>query len=63
VLVLLSLGFATPLTFLVGPVYIGALLLTALAVWQIVGDGEATVFEGLALVGIYAILAFLTFYE
>jgi hypothetical protein len=38
------------------PVYIGALLLTALAIWQITGDGEAAEFEGAALIGLYAVL-------
>ena len=63
VLVLISLLFATQLTFALAPVYIGALLLTALAVWQITGDGEAVAFEGLALIAIYVILAALTLYE
>ena len=45
---------------MLNPVYIGALALTAIAVWQITGDGEAVVFEGLALVAIYVILAALT---
>jgi Ca2+:H+ antiporter len=63
VLVLISLLFATQLTFALAPVYIGALLLTALAVWQITGDGEAVAFEGWALVAIYVILAGLTIYE
>jgi Ca2+:H+ antiporter len=62
-LVLLSLFFAEPLTFVLDPVYIGALFLTAIAVWQITGDGEAEEYEGLALVGLYIILAVLTFYE
>ena len=62
-LVLVSLLFATPLTFALAPVYIGALLLTALALWQITGDGEATMFEGVALIALYVILAVLTFYE
>jgi Ca2+:H+ antiporter len=62
-LVLLSLFFADRLTFVLNPVYIGALLLTALAVWQVTGDGEAAAFEGWALVAIYIILAVLTFYE
>jgi len=44
-------------------VYIGALVLTALAMWQITGDGEAEYYQGLALVGFYVILAVLTFYE
>ena len=48
-LVLISLLFAHQLTFALAPVYIGALLLTALAMWQITGDGEAVAFEGLAL--------------
>jgi Ca2+:H+ antiporter len=63
VLVLLSLFFATPLTFVLSPIYVVALVLMAIAVWQITGDGEATPFEGAALVGIYLILAFLTFFE
>jgi len=62
-LVLVSLLFETPLTFAIAPVYIGALLLTALALWQITGDGEATKFEGVALISLYVILAVLTFYE
>ena len=62
-LVLVSLVFETPLTFSLAPVYIGALLLTALALWQITGDGEATKFEGVALISLYVILAVLTFYE
>jgi Ca2+:H+ antiporter len=62
-LVLVSLLFTTPLTFALAPVYIGALLLTALVVWQVTGDGEATAFEGWALVGIYVILAAFTLYE
>jgi Ca2+:H+ antiporter len=63
VLVLVSLFFATPLTFALAPIYIGALALTALAVWQITGDGEAAVFEGVALIAIYVILASLTLFE
>lgn len=62
-LVLVSLLFATSLTFALAPVYIGALFLTALVVWQITGDGEATVFEGVALVAIYVVLAAFTLYE
>ena len=63
VLLLISLLFSSHLTFVLDPVYIGALLLTAIAVWQVSGDGEATVPEGSALIGIYVMLAFLTFYE
>ena len=62
-LVLVSLLFTTHLTFALEPVFIGALLLTALALWFITSDGEATMFEGVALVGLYAILAVLVFYE
>jgi Ca2+:H+ antiporter len=62
-LVLVSLAFATQLTFALGPVYIGALFLTGLALWLITSDGEATVFEGVALVSVYVILAVLTFFE
>ena len=62
-LVLVSLFFEDRLTFVLSPVYIGALALTAIAVWQITGDGEAVAFEGWALVAIYIVLAVLTFYE
>jgi Ca2+/H+ antiporter len=61
--VLLSLLFSERLTFVLNPVYIGALVIMALAVWQVTGDGEAVAFEGWALVAIYVILAVLTFYE
>jgi len=56
-LVLVSLMFENTLTFQLSPVYIGALLLTALAIWQITGDGEAAAFEGAALIGLYVVLA------
>jgi Ca2+:H+ antiporter len=62
-LVLLSLFFSDRLTFVLNPVYIGALAVTALAVWQITGDGEAYAYEGWALVALYVILATVTFYE
>ena len=51
------------LTFALAPVYIGALALTALALWQVTGDGEAADFEGWALVALYVILATFTLYE
>jgi Ca2+:H+ antiporter len=63
VLVLISLFFADPLTFVIGPVYIGALAIMAIAVWQVTGDGEAGIFEGWALIGLFVILATLTFFE
>jgi Ca2+:H+ antiporter len=62
-LVLVSLLTATTLTFSLAPVYIGALIGTAVIVWQITGDGEATVFEGTALVAAFVILATLAWYE
>ena len=62
-LVLVSLFFEHRLTFVLAPVYIGALVVMALAVWQVTGDGEAVAFEGWALVAIYIVLAVLTFYE
>jgi hypothetical protein len=36
---------------------------TVIALWQVTGDGEAYMYEGLALVAIYVILATVTFYE
>ena len=62
-LVLISLLFTDHLTFVVNPVFAGALTLTAIAVWQITGDGEAVLFEGLALVALYVVLATLVWFE
>ncbi|HWG08854.1 MAG TPA: hypothetical protein VN672_07570 [Solirubrobacteraceae bacterium] len=62
-LVLISFALSTTLTFTLAPVYIGALVLTVLALAQITGDGEAAEFEGWALVALYVILATLTLYE
>jgi len=62
-LVLVSLLTATRLTFTLAPVYIGALIGTAVIVWQITGDGEATVFEGVALVATFVILATFAAFE
>jgi Ca2+:H+ antiporter len=62
-LVLISFLLATTLTFALAPVYIGAFLVMALAMWQVTGDGEAAEFEGWALVSLYVILATLTLYE
>ena len=63
ILVLASLLFATPLTFVLEPVFIGALVLMALAVWQVTTDGEAVAFEGWSLVALYTILAVLMWFE
>jgi Ca2+:H+ antiporter len=62
-LVLVSLLTATRLTFSLAPVYIGALIGTAVIVWQITGDGEATAFEGGALVATFVILATVAAFE
>jgi Ca2+:H+ antiporter len=62
-LVLISLALATSLTFALAPLYVGALVLSALAVWQVTGDGEALAFEGYALVAMYVILAIVALYE
>jgi Ca2+:H+ antiporter len=62
-LVLASLLTTTTLTFAFPPVYIGALLGTAVIVWQITGDGEATPFEGIALIAAFVILAALAWFE
>ena len=62
-LVLASLFFDNRLTFVVGPVYMAALAFTAIAMWQITGDGKAVAFEGWALVATYVVLATLTWFE
>ncbi len=62
-LVLVSFALKSNLTFALAPVYIGALVLTALVLDQITGDGEAAEFEGWALVALYVILATVTLYE
>jgi len=62
-LVLISFALSTTLTFSLAPVYIGALLLSTLALAQVTGDGEAAEFEGWALVALYVILGALTLYE
>ncbi len=62
-LVLISFALATTLTFALAPVYVGALLLTVLALWQITGDGKAAEFEGWALVALYVVVATLALYE
>lgn len=62
-LVLLSLFFEQRLTFVLGPVAIAALVLMALAIWQITGDGEAFAFEGWALVALYLTVAIIAWFE
>lgn len=62
-LVLVSLLTPTTLTFALSPVFTGALVATALIVWQITGDGEATAFEGTALIGAFVIIAIVAAFE
>jgi Ca2+:H+ antiporter len=62
-MVIVSLLLATRLTFSLAPVYIGALAGTAIIVWQITGDGEATQFEGVALIAAFVILATVAAFE
>ena len=62
-LVLVSLLTATRLTFALAPVYIGALAGTAIIIWQITSDGEATPFEGVALIAAFLILATVAAFE
>ena len=61
-LVLLSLFFDEQLTFVLEPIYIAALFLTAIALWQLTGDGRAAAFEGWALMSLFGILAAVTWY-
>jgi Ca2+:H+ antiporter len=57
-LVLISAIFGmTPLTLVTTPLLIGSVAVTALLVAFIVSDGESTWLEGVALVGLYVILA------
>jgi Ca2+:H+ antiporter len=63
VLVLCSLAFEHRLTFVLNPVYVAALLVMAIAIWQITGDGEAVLYEGLALISLYVVLATVTWFE
>jgi hypothetical protein len=44
-------------------VFIGALAATALIMWQITGDGEATAFEGAALMGAFVLIAVVSAFE
>jgi Ca2+:H+ antiporter len=62
-LVIVSLLTTTALTFQLAPVYTGALLGTAVIVWQITGDGEAAPFEGTALIAAFVILAVVAWFE
>ena len=59
-LVLISLTMHTSLTFSLRPIYIGALAVSAIVVWQITDDGEGHPYEGWALVATYLVLAIIT---
>lgn len=62
-MVLVSLALSTQLTFSLPSVYIGALALMTFAVWQVSGDGQASVFEGCALAALYVIVAVVAAYQ
>ena len=62
-LILVSLFFAHSLTFVIPPVYIASLALSAIAIWQITGDGEARAYEGAALIALFVIVATVAWFE
>jgi Ca2+:H+ antiporter len=62
-LVLISLATPTSLTFALPSLFIGALAVSAIFVWQVTDDGEGHPHEGWALVVTYLVLAIITLYE
>jgi Ca2+:H+ antiporter len=62
-LILVSLLLSHALTFVLPPVYIASLALSAVAIWQITGDGEARDYEGAALVALFVIVGAVAFFE
>ncbi len=62
-LILVSLLLAHTLTFVVPPVYIASLALSAIAIWQITGDGEARDYEGASLVALFVIVGAIAWFE
>jgi Ca2+:H+ antiporter len=62
-LILVSLLLTHSLTFVLPPVYIAALGLSAVAIWQITGDGEARDYEGAALVALFVIVGAVAWFE
>jgi Ca2+:H+ antiporter len=62
-LILVSLLLAHSLTFVLPPVYIAALALGAVAIWQITGDGEARDYDGAALVALFVIVGTVAWFE
>jgi Ca2+:H+ antiporter len=61
ILVLASPLLATQLTFQLPPLYIGALGLSALVLWQVTADGRAYLYEGIGLIAVYVIVAVFAF--
>ena len=58
VIVLLSFFVApVPLTLILSPLLLGTLVVSAILVFIVVADGEATAFEGAMLLGLYVIIA------
>src|SRR5437764_1443320 len=62
-LILVSLLLAHTLTFVLPPVYIASLALSAVAIWQITGDGEARAYEGAALVALFVIVGAVAWFD
>lgn len=62
-LILVSLLFTHSLTFVLPPVYIAALALSAIAIWQITGDGEAREHEGAALISLFVIVGAVAWFQ
>jgi Ca2+:H+ antiporter len=62
-LVLVSLLTTTHLTFALAPIYVASLIATAILLWQITGDGEATPFEGAALIAVFVAIATVAAFE
>ena len=62
-LILVSLLLAHSLTFVLPPVYIASLALSAIAIWQITGDGEARAYEGGALVALFVIVGAVAWFD
>src|SRR5436190_4087591 len=62
-LILVSLLLAHTLTFVLPPIYIASLALSAIAIWQITGDGEARAYEGAALVALFVIVGAVAWFD
>jgi Ca2+:H+ antiporter len=62
-LILVSLFLSHSLTFVLPPIYIASLALSAIAIWQITGDGEARAYEGAALVSLFVIVGAVAWFD